>query len=435
MNCPVCKRSLAPTLSICFACGAMINDSVREELETKISAPLRKPEPTPTPQPVAASVVIEETPKPKAVLSPPPKREIPRPTPPLKRETNPLNIPKTSPTLVEFQNKNAMVPDWRLQLQNSVRQRKGGPVSRTADAVSESVSSRTMTNGATALKVEIVEEPQPQPVNEKIASALKRIDESRKNFLPDTPKRSTKPAPRNYPFNVVTRTPDTVPSPKRPDGRIVISDTPKPTLVPTFKIDKKKFDTNKLSPIADEAVQTEVAEPVLAVETPKAAPPVLKPEISIHLTDPVTGEMPVAETGEIEDLAPVSMRFNAALFDLIIGAFASFVLLSPIVLMGGDWFSLSGIAAFAGVWATVMFIYMTLSIGMYGKTLGMRMFGLELIDAEENDYPTFHQAAVHSAVFLLSLPFLGVGFVPMIFNEEQRAAHDLAAGTMIVTEF
>ena len=104
-------------------------------------------------------------------------------------------------------------------------------------------------------------------------------------------------------------------------------------------------------------------------------------------------------------------------------------------MIGGDWFSVSGLAAFFGVWATAVFIYMTLAIGMYGKTLGMRMFGLELIDAEENDYPTFHQAAVRSAVFLLALLFLGAGFLPMIFNEEQRAAHDIAAGTIIVTEF
>ena len=39
MMCPVCKRDLAPTLSICMTCGAMINDTVREELETKISRP------------------------------------------------------------------------------------------------------------------------------------------------------------------------------------------------------------------------------------------------------------------------------------------------------------------------------------------------------------------------------------------------------------
>jgi uncharacterized RDD family membrane protein YckC len=290
-----------------------------------------------------------------------------------------------------------------------------------------------MTNGATALKLEIEEKPQAVPVNEKIAKALQRIDESRKNFLPEKPKRPTRSAPRNYPFNVVTRTPDA--APKRPEGRIVISDPPKPTLVPTFKIDKKKFDTNKLPPIAEEVPSSEAAEPLPVVETEKPAPPALKPEISIHATNPTTGELRLTETGEIEDLAPVSVRFNAALFDLIISSFASFALLSPIVLMGGDWFSISGLVSFAGVWATATFIYLTLSIGMYGKTLGMRMFGLELIDAEESDYPTFHQAAVHSAVFLLSFPFFGIGFVPMIFNEEQRAAHDLAAGTMIVTEF
>ena len=37
MNCPVCNRNLAPTLSICPSCGTMIKDSVREELVGKIS--------------------------------------------------------------------------------------------------------------------------------------------------------------------------------------------------------------------------------------------------------------------------------------------------------------------------------------------------------------------------------------------------------------
>ena len=36
MKCPVCKRELAPTISICYACGTMVQDSVREELSTKI---------------------------------------------------------------------------------------------------------------------------------------------------------------------------------------------------------------------------------------------------------------------------------------------------------------------------------------------------------------------------------------------------------------
>src|SRR6478672_11258970 len=141
MNCPVCKRSLAPTLSICFACGAMVNDSVREELQTKISAPTARPAPE-QPEPVPATEISAPT----LAMAAPVKRAIPRPSPPMKRVTNPLNGPKTSPTLVEFQTKNASVPDWRLQLQNSVRQRKGGGVN--TNAVSEPTQARLVTNGA-----------------------------------------------------------------------------------------------------------------------------------------------------------------------------------------------------------------------------------------------------------------------------------------------
>ena len=448
MNCPVCKRSLAPTLSICFACGAMVNDSVREELETTIvspsarlsSAPMRRAameygESENTANPVAK--IAQPQPVPTAA---PLKKEIPRPSPPLKRETNPLNGPKTSPTLVEFQNKNATMPDWRLQLQNSVRQRKGGPAHRT-EAVADQRQTRLVTQGANALKVEQVEEvtlPETKlpTTNAKVANALKRIDESRKTFSPEVAKKKDpKPvtASRNYPYNVVAK--GQPPPPKEQNGKPNVAESPRPTLVPTFKIEKKKFDTNKLPPISTDIEMGEKLDSLPVIDKPAADFIPAKPDISIHVTEPDPEVRLLAEGDEIEDLAPISMRFNSALFDLIIGAFGSFVLLSPVILMGGDWLSMSGMAAFAGIWATTMFIYMTLSIGMYGKTLGMRMFGLELVDAEENDYPTFHQAAVHSAVFLISLPFLGVGFLPIIFNEEQRAAHDLAAGTIIVAEF
>jgi uncharacterized RDD family membrane protein YckC len=413
----------------------MVNDSVREELQTKIGVPGSRTGPISVESSLATEVA---EPASEPAVATPVRREIPRPMPPMKRATNPLSSPKTSPTLVEFQTRNATVPDWRLQLQNSVRQRKGGATN--TNAVSETTQARLVTNGANALKVEIVEEANSehlQHANPKIAKALQRIDESRKTFLPEKPRPRTAaqaPANRNYPFNVVEKTRAAVQH-RSLDAKPVMSEPPKPTLVPTFKIEKKKFDTNKLPPNVEELAKKTISEPLPAIEMPKIPIAPSKPEISIHATLPEPNAPSLADTDEIEDLAPISMRFNAALFDLIIGAFSSFLLLSPIVLIGGNWFSLSGLAAFFGVWATTLFIYMTLAIGMYGRTLGMRMFGLELIDAEENDYPTFHQAAVHSAVFLLTLPFLGAGFLPMIFNEEQRGAHDLAAGTIIVTEF
>jgi uncharacterized RDD family membrane protein YckC len=75
----------------------------------------------------------------------------------------------------------------------------------------------------------------------------------------------------------------------------------------------------------------------------------------------------------------------------------------------------------------VMFIYLTSSIGMFGRSIGMRLFSLELVDVEQNEYPTFHQAAVSSSVYLLSLIFGGVGFLTIPFNEEKRAVHDIVS--------
>ena len=120
---------------------------------------------------------------------------------------------------------------------------------------------------------------------------------------------------------------------------------------------------------------------------------------------------------------------------MIIGSFATLILLSPFMLSGGSWFSLSGVFALAAAFAIVMFVYLTASLSFYGRTFGMRLFSLELVDVEENSYPTMHQAAVNSAVFLLSLTVGGIGFLPMFFNEERRAAHDILSGTILIREY
>jgi uncharacterized RDD family membrane protein YckC len=146
-----------------------------------------------------------------------------------------------------------------------------------------------------------------------------------------------------------------------------------------------------------------------------------------------TEEEPKVE--ENDDCAPFSMRFNAGLFDLIIGTFLSLIMLAPFILMSEGWSSFAGISAFLATCAVVMFVYMTTTISMYGKTFGMRLFSLELIDIEGEEYPTVHQAAVSSAVYLLSLALGGIGFLTAPFNDEKRAVHDLVSGTIVVKEY
>ena len=205
-----------------------------------------------------------------------------------------------------------------------------------------------------------------------------------------------------------------------------------------------KRDTNKLPPLPKPAsiatsfertIEPQTGEENLPIREEISAKSVL-PEITIipQKNDDFI-EAEEIEIEENEDLAPFAMRFNAGLFDLIIGGFASLVLLAPFILLGGEWFTTAGLFAFLATCSIVLFIYMTTAVGMFGKTFGMKMFALEIIDIEENDYPTFHQAAVSAAVYLLSMALGGSGFLTVLFTDDKRAVHDIVSGTLIVKDY
>lgn len=450
MTCPVCKRELAPTLSICYACGTMVQDSVREELATKIgraSKPLEFKIVEEAEKVITSStpdVIAFAEPEPIAAVPNPPITERPqiveRAVRPRGEQTERISR-HTSPTLVGFQNPKSSVPDWRLQLQNAIRQRKAEPI--IEQPLIPGLHTHLVTNGANALKAQYIAEPEPEPArsaNPRLENALKRIEDSRRRFsnVPEPAKAAPATPAKNYPFNVVesSRTPAAAAATAKP---ATVNTIPKPRLVSrTNATPRKGLDTNKLPAIV------EIATPPIATAPPiveRIEPAELEYEpIKIEIPqvelveDEVETAVPEPEVEEIDDLAPLSTRFTAGLFDIIIAGFATVILMSPLFVRGGDWISLSGIIAVAAAFGIVMFTYLTVGIGLRGRTFGMKIFSLEVIDIEENEYPTFHQSAVRAAVFLLGLPLLGIGFLPTFFNDERRAAHDLVSGTILVRE-
>jgi uncharacterized RDD family membrane protein YckC len=436
-----------------------MNDSVREELKDRIStapkpvkievktnSPVIAPKPTPTVTSMKAEFTIEDAPKSPRILKQP---QIPVAVA-AKTNTTEIAAKPTSPTLVEFQNKNALLPEWRLQLQNAVRKRVDN-VSTSATTVETKPTTVSRvhlpTNGANALKAEIVEESAPVASgNPKLANALKRIEASRKRFLPeeikdlDVPKPPSPTPSKNYPFYIATKNAEILPKPT--EIKSVAPAVPKPAFEDLPVIEKKQLDTNKLKSLPNAAVIStnleKLSDDSLEIdEEPKNAPRISISRVKTDKDEEILEleDAELIEEEEIEDLAPFAMRFNAGLFDLIIGAFTSLILLSPFMLSKGNWFSLAGLLAFLVTCAIVMFIYLTTAIGMFGKTVGMKIFSLETIDIEENDYPTFHQAAVSSSVYLVSLALGGIGFIPALFNSERRTAPDLLSGTIVVKEY
>lgn len=423
MNCPVCNRNNAVTLSICPSCGAMINDSVREELKLNTSSSakrvnLEKKGNMPVSNKLNQQTNFAELPKSSDLKSP--SKEI--------------NSTPTTPNLVEFHPKNATIPEWRLQLQNVVRKRHSGN-----DAPNNNLSAerqtKLVTNGANALKAEIVEEIEPvRHKNPTLSNALERIEQSRQKFLvediaPVVVANSAPKPQKNYPFHIAFKQTEIVSKPAVRNTPLTVPTT-KPKLATSLRIDNQPLDTNKLPPLSK----------VLGTSAPPAENLTKIPEATdsieignLEVEEVVQSEAELVE--EFDDYAPLAMRFNAGLFDFIIGSFLSVLLIAPFVLLGGSWLSLGGFFAFLVTFSIVMFIYLTASIGLFGRTFGMRIFSLELIDAENEDYPSLHQAAVSSSIYLLSVAFGGIGFLTLPFNEEKRAVHDLVSGTIIVREF
>lgn len=453
----------------------MMNDSVREELALKISPivksvrpAIQKEIPKPQVQPPAPVSTPAQTAAIHTSIQPEYQAEMvepapiqppvqPKPIQAQKPQTAEIASKATSPTLIDFRHKNAVVPEWRLHLQNAVRKRqdyRSHTETETISTVAHAVQPMTLaTSGATALQAETIQETNPLVAgNPKLEAAMRRIEQSRRKYFAEEEKPKPhltavpKPQPKTFPYAVPNQTPEAAPQPK-PEN-VALKTPPR-----TFLIEKKpeiaiqtaveKFDTNKLPPLS------QVMKTATRVESRSTG--LKAPENKIKIEAPfddfieeIADVTAYAETEafaqtedefeEIDDCASVSQRFNAGLFDLIIGSFLSFILLSPFMLLNGNLFTFQGLLAFLATCAIVMFVYLTVSIGFMGRTFGMRLFSLEIIDIEENDYPTFHQAAVNSCVYLFSLALGGIGFLPLFFNSEKRAAHDLLAGTMVVRE-
>ncbi len=422
----------------------MENDSVREELKPQVSARL-------TP------VNIEMKENSSASDKPTPQISFAKSSDStgIRQQTSEIAIKQTSPTLVDFNHKNATLPEWRLKLQNAVRQRQGYIAAKVEMPVQPVVrQTHLATSGANALKAAVIAEPVPVvktaivPVinheNKTLNSALRRIEKSRQQFLepeqPEVPAAVPPQAARkNYPFHIAAKQ-NEVPF-KPVSASATVNPPVKPKLAPSLRLDSEPLNTNKLPPLP-EAVKSSpgfaqrlITSLVGEIKTEEKKE-VIKPVITAkEIIKPLeTLEVSEPEIEEADDCAPFAMRFNAGLFDLIIGSFATLLLLSPFILTGENWLSFGGFFTFLVICGFVMFGYMTVAVGYFGKTLGMRLFSLELVDIEGESYPTMHQAAVSSAIYLLSLVFGGIGFLTMLFNDDKRAAHDLISKTIVVRE-
>ena len=80
------------------------------------------------------------------------------------------------------------------------------------------------------------------------------------------------------------------------------------------------------------------------------------------------------------------------------------------------------------------FVYFTYQWAVGGKTLGMAVFGVQVVTVEGAPI-TPRQAILRTLGLALTIATLGIGFLGIVYQHERRALVDFVAGTAVVYDW
>ncbi|MEP6570219.1 MAG: RDD family protein [Acidobacteriota bacterium] len=130
--------------------------------------------------------------------------------------------------------------------------------------------------------------------------------------------------------------------------------------------------------------------------------------------------------------APVSRRILSALTDLVVVALISSPFLALIELTKLEWRNPRVIGFAVATFLVAGFLYLTVSVAFTGRTIGMKLLSLRVVDARTGLIPTGSQSAGRSLVYLLSLASAGVALLYTFINSEKQTAHDRFTRTSVI---
>jgi uncharacterized RDD family membrane protein YckC len=333
---------------------------------------------------------------------------------------SPTSLPERKSTLIEFPgiSRNS-VPEWRKELSERVREvqeRRAREAAREAAEV-ERQRAETAVNPP---QLELLPPTEAPAMNPLVAAALKRIERA------------------HQPASVETRAPRTslatavAYAPEREEN--IMNETVPPTI-------QLEFETEP--PVAEPPPPVEKTH--LVVVPPPIESQPAKPEIAQlpkrlirdDPNDPALNYLDsICRNVRVDDLASQSAsafrRVVSAALDLIMCALLASPIAGALYLTGNLNFQDTRVlTVLGGSLVVVTFLYLTLTTALTGRTLGMRMLSLRVIDTKTGLIPTGGQSVGRSFFYLLSLA-TGVGILFALVSREGYTAHDRFTRTAVV---
>jgi len=126
-------------------------------------------------------------------------------------------------------------------------------------------------------------------------------------------------------------------------------------------------------------------------------------------------------------------RVLGALVDLMVVALLCAPFAALVELTNGNWRDLKVAVTGAAVFSVMSFLYFTISTALTGRTFGMRLFSLRIVDARTGLIPTGKQSAGRALVYLGTILTLGLASLYVLIDRDKQTAHDRLTRTTVIT--
>jgi uncharacterized RDD family membrane protein YckC len=383
MRCPACGARYAKRSARCPECGALQDES---PIECSAQEPV-------------SIEAAEET------VSTPVEKTVPTSSSKRKRR-----VAKTPRSLLEFPgvNRNAM-PEWRKELGERVREVQER---RAREALLETAEIGPLFSDLDARNAPVLEllpQAEMPPINPLVVAALQRIERAR--------------AQVGRGGGVATA----IAYEQQPAEEINL-----PAAQPIDEIVPKPERVHTLAVVPNSEL--------MSAELPRKSPrpePKKATRIIGEQNDPALNYLDAIPRSVLVErseyaCASVFRRLFGALIDLAVVGVLAAPLLALTELTTLQWQNPRVIGFGVGTLLVVGFLYLTLSVAFTGRTIGMKLLSLRVVDARNGLIPTGRQSAARSFLYLLSLVGAGVTLLYTFVDTEKQTVHDRFTRTVVI---
>ncbi len=322
---------------------------------------------------------------------------------------------KPTSSLIEFPNlTKSSIPQWRKELGERVREVQERRAREAALEVRGAERQIDETRSKTPPSLEFIPQAEVPPMNPLVVAALRRIERAQ--------------VPSHFGNNAVAMAVAYEEQAEFGEAMSLVTDEASTAEIPYSENSTHLERVHNLAVVPTSSVGIEEASEVSR-----------KPRRLIvgDLNDSALNyldSIPTALHPTIREYRPASVPFRvlSSIVDILAVCLLSSPLAALVLLNNLRWQDPRLMTLGVGTLLVVGFLYFTVSIALTGRTVGMRLFSLRVVDARTGLIPTGGQSAGRAAVYVLSLASAGIALVYMFFNPERQTAHDRFTHTAVI---